>query len=152
MAGEQDPKMQTLLSTPLLEPIDAHTVAATLSKPPFEAVPGLINSRWLPSPIRPRYVFRAGALNHLTIDGHQALVDLGIMTIFDLRSLKERTAEPDPDIDGIEARWQPSTLDTDTTAESQSQKQDPKKFSVCSKSLRRVNSQLTSGLVYQHVS
>lgn len=122
--------LETLLSTPLLEPLPGHAVAAILSLPPFHPVPGLINARWLPLPIRPHWIFRSGAVNHLTPQGKNLLVKLGITTIFDLRSLKERTSEPDPDIESIDCKWEPSTLDNDTTASSQTQQQDAKSFSV----------------------
>ena len=130
MAGTESIDMPTLLSTPILDALPPSTVDAILSKAPFHPVPGLINSRWLPYPVRPEYVFRSGALEHLTPEGEKTLVDLGIKTIFDLRSKQERTAAPDPSIQGIEARWEPSTLDNETTAGTQSQRQDPKDFSV----------------------
>lgn len=127
---DQDFNLQALLATPLLEPLPDLPTRAMLSQPPFEAVPGLINSRWLPLPIRPKYLFRSGAVNHLKLEGKQTLVDLGIKSMFDLRSIKERSIEPDPGIDGIECKWEPSTFDNDTNADTQSQQQDPNDFSV----------------------
>jgi hypothetical protein len=130
MADDVDANLEALLRTLIFEPLDDSKVRAILSEPPFFPVPGLINSRWLPPPIRPSFILRSGAINHLSTEGKNTLFDSGIRSIFDLRSLKERAVEPDPDIDGITARWEPSTLDNDTTPEAQAQQQDPNSFSV----------------------
>jgi hypothetical protein len=134
MPGRDDTDLNALLQIPLFEPLPEQSVAAVLSREPFEPVQGLFNARWLPSPIRPHYILRSGAVNHLNPQGQQELVALGIKTIFDLRSLKERTIEPDPDISGIECKWEPSTLD-DNTSMSAEAPMDASTFSACSPAL-----------------
>jgi hypothetical protein len=39
-------------------------------------------------------VIRADILNHLTVDGQQALLDYGVRTVIDLRSPQEVEKEP----------------------------------------------------------
>lgn len=128
MSKTQNSDISALLSTPILDPLPASAVAAVLSQPPFAPVAGLVNSRWLPTPIGPKYIFRSGAFDFLTPEGKRTLVDLGIKTIFDLRSEKERLASPDPAIEGIESRWEPNTLENVVTEKTQTP--DPKGFNV----------------------
>ena len=52
--------------------------------------------------IRRDYVFRSGSLEKITDKGKAGLRDLGIKTIFDLRSAREIAAFPDPEIEGVE--------------------------------------------------
>ncbi|KAG6895252.1 hypothetical protein C0992_002347, partial [Termitomyces sp. T32_za158] len=82
-----------------------------LSSPPFVVVPGVINLRALGgSPldethkrIKPLHIFRSGELTRITEDGRSKLRELGVTTVFDLRSdteiaqLKSQT----PNIPGV---------------------------------------------------
>lgn len=113
-----------------LEPLDPTTVAHVLSNPPFVTISGVINVRdlgSLPSTsnsgqiTRPRYLFRGAELSSITeqglgctvplIDstahnqpGKAELRELGITTVFDLRSDTEiqKYDSPQPRIEGVE--------------------------------------------------
>ena len=70
-------------------------VAATLAAPPFVAVEGVINIREFsgyPSAlqpgavVRPGALFRAGEPNRISARGVDALRELGVRTVFDLRA------------------------------------------------------------------
>ncbi len=55
-------------------------------------------------------MYRSGALNLLSDEGKALLSDkLGIKKVFDLRSVMEHQGGPDPEIDGVENIWTPST-------------------------------------------
>lgn len=113
-----------------LEPLDPSHVAEALSRPPFVTIQGVINVRNLgnlpstyrPGEItRPNFVFRSAelsritdegvyfesesyALSHLIISkGKAQLKQLGITTVFDLRSDMEmlKYDAPIPVIDGV---------------------------------------------------
>ncbi|EIM87943.1 uncharacterized protein STEHIDRAFT_54230 [Stereum hirsutum FP-91666 SS1] len=99
-----------------LEPLDPQFVQTVLSNPPFVSVPGVHNVRDLgsyPAHIsfsrrtneesgiegdrnenaslvtRPGYMFRSAEVSGITEEGEAQLLDLGISTIFDLRSETE---------------------------------------------------------------
>ena len=101
-----------LLRTPWLETIDPETVAARISSPPFLQAEGLFNLRDISTGppgsiggqtgLKQGYVFRCGSLENITEQGKVDLRNLGIKTIFDLRSERETSAFPDPKIEGIE--------------------------------------------------
>jgi hypothetical protein len=108
-------------------PLSSDTKSKVLSHPPFVQVPGSFNTRYLTSDlphlhdtppstnsIKPHFIYRSGALSHLRSEGQDAIRRLGIKTIFDLRSEKERTAEPDPAVEGVKAEWYPNTKDNIT--------------------------------------
>ncbi|CAN6613480.1 hypothetical protein TRVA0_005S02674 [Trichomonascus vanleenenianus] len=57
--------------------------------------------------VRPGIVYRCGNPAEVTAKGKQAMCELGIATIFDLRSIQERASSGVVSIDGIETRWSP---------------------------------------------
>ncbi|KAH9850816.1 protein-tyrosine phosphatase-like protein [Lenzites betulinus] len=95
-----------------LEPLDPDYVAEQLSRPPFVSVDGVVNVRDLgPYPTshpglvtKPGTAYRSGEVSHITPEGMQKLKDLGVTTIYDLRSDTEmvRYGTPIPAVDGIE--------------------------------------------------
>ncbi|PCH40840.1 hypothetical protein WOLCODRAFT_117768 [Wolfiporia cocos MD-104 SS10] len=96
-----------------LEPLDPGYVNERLSKPPFVAVPGVVNIRDLGSypsttypsfMTRPKLMFRSAELSSITDEGKAKLRELCITKVFDLRSDPEiqRYGTPSPDIEGIE--------------------------------------------------
>ncbi|KAF7981692.1 hypothetical protein HWV62_32256 [Athelia sp. TMB] len=103
------------------EPLDPVYVAEILSKPPFVLVSGVDNVRDLAAPgvpIKPRLVFRGGEISSITeegkptflrslqndADGKGQLRDLGVTTVFDLRSDTEiaKWSASIPTIEGVE--------------------------------------------------
>lgn len=90
-------QLETILKTPVLEAIDPEITKKVLSSPPFVQVPGVTNVRGLgglpisssSSTIRPGILFRSANLNHITSAGADRLKELGIGTIFDLRTVAE---------------------------------------------------------------
>ncbi|KAG6916110.1 hypothetical protein DXG01_008384 [Tephrocybe rancida] len=97
------------------------TDSTILSSPPFVVVPGVINIRALGgasslSPqtrIKPLHVFRSGELTRVDERGQSALRELGITTVFDLRSDGEikRYESTTPDIPGIQVVRAPALTD-----------------------------------------
>lgn len=102
-----------------LELPDPELVRRTLSSPPFHTVEGVINFRDFgilsdsdstkkekgghAPPIRPGVLFRSGELMRLTDKGKATLKDLGVTTVFDLRSQSEiqKYQSATPDIAGV---------------------------------------------------
>lgn len=98
---------------------DPELVRRTLSSPPFHTVEGVINFRDFgllsdsdsfnnekggnAPHIRPGVLFRSGELVRLTDKGKTALSDLGVTTVFDLRSESEirKYQSATPDIPGV---------------------------------------------------
>ena len=113
-----EPNWIKILSTPATEAIEDSELEPILSAPPFVSLPGLFNARDLNdgklNELKSDYMFRAGSLENITSAGAQALLALNIKTIFDLRSQRERTEAPEPDLPGIECLWYPSTQDDPT--------------------------------------
>ncbi|KAG6899305.1 hypothetical protein C0993_011395 [Termitomyces sp. T159_Od127] len=82
-----------------------------LSSLPFVVVPGVINIRALSgSPldgahkrIKPLHIFRSGELTRITDAGRSKLRELGVTTVFDLRSDSEiaQFQSATPDIPGV---------------------------------------------------
>ena len=99
-----------VLNTDIRNPIPPATVSKIISQPPFITVPGVSNLRDLshgPN-LRRGYIYRSGNLSDITDDGKAILAeDLGITTIFDLRSQSERERAPSPEIAGVETIWMP---------------------------------------------
>ncbi|KAI0776215.1 protein-tyrosine phosphatase-like protein [Trametes elegans] len=95
-----------------LEPLDPAFVAEQLSRPPFVTIPGVVNVRDLGSyptrfpglVTRPGFVYRSGEVSHITPAGIRQLKELGVTTIYDLRSETEmvKYETPIPTLDGIE--------------------------------------------------
>ena len=108
-------RLRALAETDVTEPLSSDTVQAVLTSSPFVYVPGTFNTRDIgliptatgePPKLRPGFVYRSGGLGRLTDDGKQLLVrELGVKKIFDLRSVQERSSNPDPEIDGVENVW-----------------------------------------------
>lgn len=111
--------LQKLLATDIRVQIPENIVTDILSRPPFVAIPGVINSRDISNrpdgysqqhTMRPGYAYRSGALTEASDDGKAALLEqLGVATIFDLRHSGERIRAPNPTLDGIETVWAPYT-------------------------------------------
>ncbi|KAI0751035.1 protein-tyrosine phosphatase-like protein [Daedaleopsis nitida] len=95
-----------------LQPLDPAVVAEELSRPPFVSIPGVVNVRDLGSYptdqpgyiTKPKLAYRAGEISHITEEGMQQLRDLGITTIYDLRSDTEmqKYNAPIPTVEGVE--------------------------------------------------
>ncbi|KAI0057609.1 hypothetical protein BV25DRAFT_1831060 [Artomyces pyxidatus] len=87
-----------------LDPLDPVYVSQILSNPPFVTISGASNVRDLGlhpgtrSHVRPGYIYRSGELSGVTPQGQKDIRELGITTIFDLRSdteiLKYNTPTP----------------------------------------------------------
>lgn len=97
--------LNELLRTHIAEKLDANIVTDILRSPPFIQVEGLFNLRDISdgtqSRLKRNYCFRSGTLENITEVGKNDLKQLGIETIFDLRSARETKAFPDPHIDDI---------------------------------------------------
>ena len=95
-----------LIKIEMLEAIPLDQVEPFLSAKPFYKLDGGLNTRDLSDGNYPNlklgYAYRSGSLENLTTKGQDELVQLGVRTIFDLRSMAEFTTYPDPQIDGID--------------------------------------------------
>jgi len=95
-----------------LEPLDPGYVQDRLSKPPFVTILGVVNVRDLGSyptdkpgyVTKPGLLFRSGEVSAITEEGKSRLKELGITTVFDLRSDTEiiKWKTPSPEIEGVE--------------------------------------------------
>lgn len=94
-----------ILRTPIAESIDAQLVSEITSQSPWVNIPGTFNARDLGGNIRPGFIFRSGTLESVGVEGLATLKDLGIGTVFDLRSETERIKNPEvvlgEDIEGV---------------------------------------------------
>lgn len=86
---------QNLLHLPIAERIDPQLVADITSRPPWVKIPGTFNARDLGGKIKPGYVFRSGTLENVKEEGLNAMRELGIGVVFDLRSGLERRVNPE---------------------------------------------------------
>ncbi|GJE84293.1 tyrosine-protein phosphatase [Phanerochaete sordida] len=96
----------------MFEPLDPEYVKDILSRPPFISVPGVVNMRDLgsyttcyPGMItKPLFLFRSGEVSAITEEGKAKLRELGVTTIFDLRSDTEiaKYETPCPTIEGVD--------------------------------------------------
>ncbi|KAJ8086947.1 hypothetical protein AAF712_013344 [Marasmius tenuissimus] len=94
-----------------LEALEPSYVQDVLSRPPFVTIDGVINVRDLGGystsftnkMTRPRMAFRSAELAGVTDRGKQQMKDLGITTVFDLRSDTEieKYNSSSPSIDGV---------------------------------------------------
>ena len=129
MAIMEPDQLKAILTIPRTSLLPPARVSAILSSAPFVSIPGTFNARCLsshsafPTAISPNLAFRTGSLERLTLEGQDVLKTLGIKTIFDLRSLKERSEFPEPEIDGIKVIWMPTTVVDETTPAAQAEKQ-----------------------------
>ena len=136
MAPDNVRNLNALVTTPITTPLATADVSAMFSSPPFVSIPGTFNVRDLsghplfPTAVAHKLAYRAGSLERLTPEGQNAIKSLGIHTIFDLRSLKERNEFPTAAMEAVEIIWTPSTLDNETTAEAQARKQREGVFSL----------------------
>lgn len=93
----------------VIQTIPGDDYVPVLTSAPFISVDGTFNTRDLGlvpnSPLRAGYAFRSGGLDRLTDRGMEAIKALGIKRIFDLRSPKERSRAPDPEIPGVQNTW-----------------------------------------------
>jgi len=95
-----------------IEALDPEYVQERLSKPPFVTIPGVVNVRDLGSyptkypgmVTKPNLLYRSGEVSNITDEGKQRLRELGITTIYDLRSDTEiqKYNTPCPTIDGVD--------------------------------------------------
>ncbi|KAI0080790.1 hypothetical protein K474DRAFT_1636729 [Panus rudis PR-1116 ss-1] len=95
-----------------LEPLDPVYVNERLSKPPFVSIPGVVNVRDLGSYqtdkpgfiTKPGYAFRSGEISSITDEGKARFRELGITTVYDLRSDTEiaKWTSPCPQIEGVD--------------------------------------------------
>lgn len=115
---EQSYNLQKLLATDIRTQIPNEVVDSIMSRPPFVAIPGVINARDISNhasgstqpPVRPEFAYRSGALANISPEGKAFLLRrLGISVIFDLRHPGERTQAPSPKIEGVEIVWAPYT-------------------------------------------
>ncbi|KAK0752517.1 protein-tyrosine phosphatase-like protein [Schizothecium vesticola] len=100
-----------LSQTDAADPLPPSSLLAALSHPPFVSLPGSFNTRDLGlvpgSRLKPNLFFRSGSLAGLTDEGKRVLRDeLGVRTVYDLRSVAEHTAQPDPEVDGVQVCWE----------------------------------------------
>lgn len=106
-----NPTIEDLVKTPVFEVIPADVYGPIIAKAPFVTVPGAFNVRDLAQPnatppVRGGFLFRSGLLTKITDEGKLTLVrDLGVKTVFDLRSEKEREKLGAPKIEGVDMRW-----------------------------------------------
>ncbi|KAK5091360.1 hypothetical protein LTR05_001543 [Lithohypha guttulata] len=148
--------LDSLLATQMTEPIDLTQVNSILASPPFVTISGTFNARRLldhsQSAIRSDYIFRSGSLEHLTTEGQSALRNLGITTIFDLRSQREKETVPTPDIPGIENKWYPSTATNSTTASARESEKSEETISLTGMYLDILETHQPSfKAVFQHI-
>lgn len=103
-----------LAETDIWTDVPQEQLSKALKTTPFVAIPNALNLRDIglaaPSNVKPGLLFRSGTL-HSWPESSRALLasQLGIKTVFDFRSERERTRQPSPDIDGIETLWIPPT-------------------------------------------
>lgn len=103
----------TLSQTDAFTPLPPPLLSLALSHPPFLFVPGTFNTRDLgllpASRLKPHLFFRSGSLAGLTAEGKRVLRDeLGVRTVYDLRSVAEHEAQPDPEVEGVQVVWEGS--------------------------------------------
>lgn len=112
--GPLSPSSLLALSlTDAFTPLPPPLLASALSNPPFLPVPGTFNTRDLgllpASRLKPHLFYRSGSLAGLTDEGKRVLRDeLGVRTVYDLRSVAEHEAQPDPEVDGVRVVWEGS--------------------------------------------
>ncbi|KAK3351030.1 protein-tyrosine phosphatase-like protein [Neurospora tetraspora] len=113
-----------LSETDVTKPIPKESIFAALASPPFLYIPGTFNTRDLgllpltnsPNPqkgrkvgIRPGLIYRSGGFfpNGGFNDAAktQLATQLGIKKIFDIRSVREHSHAPDPEIAGVQNFW-----------------------------------------------
>lgn len=118
IAMEPQYNIPKLVATDIRTQIPNEVVGSIMSRPPFVAIPGVVNARDIggyasdssQSSVRPEFAYRSGALGKISPEGRVFLLrQLGITVIFDLRHQGERMQSPSPDIEGIRTVWAPYT-------------------------------------------
>lgn len=117
MPGYNDDLHSLLVNTAIETTISPDDLDEALTRKPFASVAGTFNLRdigHIPQ-VRPKLIYRSGTLSGLVPKGKDVLVnDLGVGTVFDLRSERERQMSPFPDSlnesDDIEVLWCPSDV------------------------------------------
>lgn len=118
IAMEPQYNIPKLVATDIRTQIPNDIVDNVMSRPPFVAIPGVVNARDISehasgssqSPVRPGFAYRSGALEKVSPEGRVFLIrQLGISVIFDLRHQGERMQSPSPDIEGVQTVWAPYT-------------------------------------------
>lgn len=108
-----------MIQKPTNDPIPPSDLAEALSTPPFINVPGAFNTRDLAHPpyLRPGLIYRSGSPANLTTEGKSILAkSLDMTTIFDLRSAREKSAMPIPELEEYGIDVVSLTYDTDPAA------------------------------------
>lgn len=151
-----DSDLASLLSTNLSKSLDPVKVDSLLACPPFIPISGSFNVRDIgyntSGAVRQGYILRAGSLENLTADGQSELQTLGIKTIFDLRSEKEKHLFPTADIPSVENKWFPSTTTNITTADAQIPKEPAEPFTLTSMYLEILQTHKPSyRAVFEHI-
>ncbi|RDL39357.1 uncharacterized protein BP5553_03697 [Venustampulla echinocandica] len=105
--------LSDVLETPIRTPIPEAEVTEYLNSAPFLPIANALNLRTVTSlTLPPNLIFRSGSLAHLPATTLTSLKQTyNITTIFDLRSSQEKEKSPNPEVDGIENVWIPSTVD-----------------------------------------
>ena len=95
-----------LIKIDMLDTIPLNQLEPILSTAPFYKLDGGFNTRDLSdgthTNLKQGYAYRSGTLENLTPQGQDALLKLGVTTIFDLRSISEFSSFPSPTINGID--------------------------------------------------
>ncbi|KAI0321984.1 protein-tyrosine phosphatase-like protein [Amylostereum chailletii] len=116
-----------------LDPLDPDYVARALSSPPFVSILGVSNARdigLLPiatnelKVTRPHFMYRSAEISAITVEGRKQLLDLGVTTVYDLRSDAEMVKydTPPPDIPGIQVLHTPVFKNQDYSPETMLQR------------------------------
>lgn len=106
-------ELSTILETSIGIRIPEATVTEYLKSPPFIPIANALNLRTITSStLAPGLIFRSGSLAHIPVATLKLLKErYSITTIVDLRSSEEKEKSPDPEVEGIENVWIPSTID-----------------------------------------
>ncbi|KAH7389594.1 protein-tyrosine phosphatase-like protein [Phaeosphaeria sp. MPI-PUGE-AT-0046c] len=100
------PSLLAFLALDMNTPIPPSDLEPILASPPFIPLPSFLNLRDLgllpSSPVPPGLVYRSGAIHSIPT---ASLGTLNLSMILDLRSARERTANPTSEIPGVENVW-----------------------------------------------
>lgn len=112
MAASRE-QLDALLDTDISEAIPPQTYGPVLTSSPFIPTKSLLNLRdpgAVPgSKLAPCRIYRSGALQGANEDPEaREWLAASVKRVFDLRKVKEREENPDPEILGVENVWVPS--------------------------------------------
>ena len=108
-----------LIDKPTNQAIPPSDLTKALSTSPFIAVPGAFNTRDIACPpyLRQGLVYRSGSPANLTPEGKALLANsLTVITIFDLRSAREKSVMPIPNLEDYGIQVVSLTYDTHPAA------------------------------------